>query len=407
MVPSTPQQPDGPRNGLGSSLPTGQTSPDILLVIFIHGFKGDDTTFGDFPLRLQHILSESAQGMVIESIVFPAYETRGDLDKAVERFADWLTTLTVQKEVAHSVGGGSSRAKIVLCGHSMGGLLAADSIREFIHTRPDIHAPLWPNIIACLAFDTPYLGLHPHVFKNSANKATEYVQNVHKTASGLWGAFSQPKANPATPVAQPAGLLPPPAALPASSSGRRGWGPAALAVGGALMAGALAGTAYYHRADIETSYGALTQHMQYVGALWDEGALTERVHHLVEGETMHGVVFRTFYTLIPPSPPANLSPRTFCLLPETSSDAFQRFVPAPNTLAENEVRAHVTMFEPTKNDGYYQLGLEAAAVIRQAITNKRPEVHTTPIDDQTKETDPGGIYRQTNAGSNQGSDLLL
>jgi hypothetical protein len=80
----------------------------------------------------------------------------------------------VQKEVAHSVGGGgSSRAKIVLCGHryvgsslseslaylllsqSMGGLLAADSIKEFIHTRPDIHAPLWPNIIACLAFDTP------------------------------------------------------------------------------------------------------------------------------------------------------------------------------------------------------------------------------------------------------------
>lgn len=39
-------------------------------------FKGDDTTFGDFPSRLQHILLESAQGMVIESIVFPAYEVR-------------------------------------------------------------------------------------------------------------------------------------------------------------------------------------------------------------------------------------------------------------------------------------------------------------------------------------------
>jgi hypothetical protein len=37
----------------------------------------------------------------------------------------------------------------------MGGLLAADSIHEFIHTRPDVNAPLWPNIIACLAFDTP------------------------------------------------------------------------------------------------------------------------------------------------------------------------------------------------------------------------------------------------------------
>lgn len=166
------------------------------------------------------------------------------------------------------------------------------------------------------------------------------------------------------------------------------------------MAGALAGTAYYHRTDIETSYGALTQHMQYVGALWDKNALAERIRNLVEGETMHGVVFRTFYTLIPPSPPSNLSPRTFCLLPEPSSDAFQRFVPAPNTLAENEVRAHVTMFESTKNDGYYELGLEAAAVIRQAITNGLLEAHTT-------DTDAGGIERQTDAGLNQGSDLLL
>jgi hypothetical protein len=65
------------------------------------------------------------------------------------------------------------------------------------------------------------------------------------------------------------------------------------------------------------------------------------------------------------------------------------------------------MFEPTKNDGYYQLGLEAAAVIRQAITSGRLEVHSTPMDDLTKEADAGGIDRQTDAGSNQGSDLLL
>jgi hypothetical protein len=65
------------------------------------------------------------------------------------------------------------------------------------------------------------------------------------------------------------------------------------------------------------------------------------------------------------------------------------------------------MFEPTKNDGYYQLGLEAAAVIRQVITSGCLEVHTAPIDDQMKETDTRGIDRQTDAGSNQGSDLLL
>jgi hypothetical protein len=121
-------------------------------------------------------------------------------------------------------------------------------------------------------------------------------------------------------------------------------------------------------------------------------------------------VLDRFYALIPPSPPANLSPRTFCLLPEPSSDAFQRFVPALNTLAEDEVRAHVGMFDPTKNDGYYQLGLEAAAVIRQAIANGRPVVHTTAIesamDNQMKETDAGIDWR-TDASSGQDSDLLL
>lgn len=59
------------------------------------------------------------------------------------------------------------------------------------------------------------------------------------------------------------------------------------------MAGAVAGTAYYRRADIETGYGALTEHMQYVGALWDKDALAARVRYLVEGETKHGVIFRT------------------------------------------------------------------------------------------------------------------
>lgn len=177
-----------------------------------------------------------------------------------------------------------------------------------------------------------------------------------------------------------------------------------------MLAGAAAGAAYYHRADIETSYGALTGHMQYVGALWDKAALAERIRHLVEGETTHGVVFRMFYTLLPPMAPANPSPRTFCLLPEGSSDAFQRFVPARNTLAENEVRAHVSMFSPAKNDGYYQLGLEAAGVIRQAIANRRPVNHATiakpavdvPMDDRDGDRD-----QQGDTSTGESSDLLL
>jgi hypothetical protein len=117
-----------------------------------------------------------------------------------------------------------------------------------------------------------------------------------------------------------------------------------------------------------------------------------------------------FYTLIPPTPPANPSPRTFCLLPESSSDAFQRFVPARNTLAENEVGAHVSMFEPTKNDGYYQLGREVAAVICQAIADSRPAVHPTVIESTVHsqmDVMNVGKDQESNSGTGEGSDLLL
>jgi len=38
---------------------------------------------------------------------------------------------------------------------SMGGLLAADTLLAIANSRPDKEAPLWPRIIACIAFDTP------------------------------------------------------------------------------------------------------------------------------------------------------------------------------------------------------------------------------------------------------------
>lgn len=39
-------------------------------------FKGTDSTFGGFPERLQHILSETIEHSKVECIVFPAYEVR-------------------------------------------------------------------------------------------------------------------------------------------------------------------------------------------------------------------------------------------------------------------------------------------------------------------------------------------
>jgi hypothetical protein len=48
--------------------------PELLLLVFVHGFKGSDNTFSDFPQRLEHNLTKSILDIKVESVVFPAYE---------------------------------------------------------------------------------------------------------------------------------------------------------------------------------------------------------------------------------------------------------------------------------------------------------------------------------------------
>jgi len=253
----------------------------------------------------------------------------------------------------------------------MGGLLAADSLLEFVRTRPDQTAPLWPNIIACLAFDTPYFGVHPFVFKNSAAQAAGYVRSAREVFTSFQSFSSK-----STSASAPAGAAK--AAITAASTSKASasasastspwskWTPAAYAVGGALLAGAAAGTAYYKRDDLGFGYKWVTDHMRYVGALWDEAALHRRVDALVEIEQEMGVIFRTFYSYLPPSPPTYTTARTFVILPKSSHHA-EHFVRAPNTLAMDEIQAHTGMFDSKSNDGYYELGLATAQVIRDAL----------------------------------------
>lgn len=201
----------------------------------------------------------------------------------------------------------------------MGGLLAADALIEFVQTRPDTTAPLWPNIVACLAFDTPvclslvcvllhvihlcalqYLGLHPYVFKNGTTQAATYLRN----ARGVFSSFQSfpSKRGPTASVSQsvveaPVGPVASTQASPSTptpTSIWQKWAPAAYAVGGAIAAGAAAGAAYYKRDEIEVGYKWASDHMKYVGTLWDENALRRRLERLLEIEEQMGVTFRTW-----------------------------------------------------------------------------------------------------------------
>ncbi|KAJ7590785.1 hypothetical protein C8J56DRAFT_1134585 [Mycena floridula] len=333
---------------------------DLLLVIFVHGFKGTDETFLQFPQRLRHVLSESIPNSVVECLVFPAYETKGDLNEAVVRFADWLTTLTVEKEVAF---GGAGKASIVLCSHSMGGLLAADTLREFVSSRPDSTAPLWPKIIALVSFDTPYLGLHPFVFKNGVSKAAQYADTARTVGTALFGSKSPPPANKEASTSSTS-TSPSPSPAPASSWSK--WVPAAYAVGGAIIAGAAAGGAYYKREDLGEGYSYLTDHILYIRNLWNEAALDKRIADLMDFGEKLGVAFTVFYTQLPSAPPTHPFPRTFVVLPKRNAPAFAHFVPAINTIAADEIEAHTGMFAGRTNDGYFELGLQTAKIIRES-----------------------------------------
>nr|CAG8445027.1 8827_t:CDS:2 [Entrophospora candida] len=120
------------------SLITKSIKPNKLLLVFIHGFKGDDTTFQEFPERIHNTLTSFYSDMETETIIYPRYETRGDLKKAVEIFCNWLEE-RVELEEEMLTEKGSSNIKddsddddkevgniwVGLIGHSMGGLLAA------------------------------------------------------------------------------------------------------------------------------------------------------------------------------------------------------------------------------------------------------------------------------------------
>jgi len=51
---------------------------------------------------------------------------------------------------------------VIVMGHSMGGLLAAEAATHKMILESAPH-PAKRRIVALVAFDTPYLGMHPHV----------------------------------------------------------------------------------------------------------------------------------------------------------------------------------------------------------------------------------------------------
>lgn len=135
-------------------LESSSSNLPLLHLVYIHGFQGDDTSFQSFPLHLQEyltkVLSENSSKyrFRVQSSLYPTYKSIKRLSYATNNFLEWLRT--------------QPPGPIILLGHSMGGLLAAEAAMD------PSNAPLAANgkprrIVGIVAFDVPFLGMHPHV----------------------------------------------------------------------------------------------------------------------------------------------------------------------------------------------------------------------------------------------------
>ncbi|KND93735.1 hypothetical protein TOPH_01642 [Tolypocladium ophioglossoides CBS 100239] len=122
-----------------------------LLVVYIHGFYGNDQSFRSFPAHLHSLLRTLlADSHVIHSKIYPRYKTYKAIEVARDNFSTWLEP--------HE----SPTTDVLLVGHSMGGLLAGEVALMPNHS-PYRQQAFKHRILGTLSLDSPFLGLHPGI----------------------------------------------------------------------------------------------------------------------------------------------------------------------------------------------------------------------------------------------------
>ncbi|OAP54512.1 hypothetical protein AYL99_10960 [Fonsecaea erecta] len=123
-----------------------------LLVVYIHGFLGTETSFKSFPAHVHSLLTPAvAATHVVYTKIYPRYQSRRNISFARDDFSNWLTPRE------------SATTDVILVGHSLGGILAAEVVLIPSHFPPGNNNLSQHRILGLMAFDTPFLGMHPGV----------------------------------------------------------------------------------------------------------------------------------------------------------------------------------------------------------------------------------------------------
>lgn len=391
-----------------------------LLLVFIHGFKGGDDTFGTFPEHIRALLSHALPKVNVVALAYPRYETRGDLRECVSRFRDWLLDKVIDLEVASETPSPTIDPAVhtILVGHSMGGIVAAEALLLLASERPiskaqspsntttgsatstshtdpiasgDQDVPfMFPHVQGMLALDTPFLGLAPemiahgleggHKFASSAVNTWNEVNSIF----GRGGKSTAANASPSTPI----GALPAPSVADtadAAAAPKWQWGKYAMFAGaaGAIAAGGAAAL-YSQREKISAGWTWAGSHLLFVGDLAKAERLRQRVDNLNKQCNDRGLGAANLYTNLGKGAREGYGiteelsgkHRTFCNLPAAVKEGQDQYaagnfnlkwIKAVNEKARDETTAHTAMFFPQENPGFYALGEAAKEIIASWI----------------------------------------
>ncbi|KAK2068120.1 hypothetical protein P8C59_002783 [Phyllachora maydis] len=395
----------------------------ILLLCFIHGFKGTDNTFKEFPYHLRKAVADTLPDDHVESVLYPQYETKGELAASTEAFLAWLKERVMElrkSQVERPWPPNDRHVGVVLIAHSMGGFVASDALFRILddgHADPSSPSPPFPLIQGLLCFDTPYNGLARSMFVYGAFSNYQKVSNVFNVMTALSAAAPASLARlagtsttgSATATAKRAGRAVT-RGLGSTTGGRganqaawKAWSLLAARTGtvGAIAAGGVAaymhrreiaagvrrarasmtreavvqgyqtgvdalgqGLAYVNRGSVGQSLAWLADHVTFVGALLKQAELEARLRRL---GALRGVGVRDVFVSLGENGVWSggyfVPERTFCAVPaqeQPGAALWHRWVMEG---AGDELDAHVSMFKPDRNTAYERMTDEAAALV--------------------------------------------
>ncbi|KAL4888665.1 hypothetical protein BDV59DRAFT_188118 [Aspergillus ambiguus] len=138
---------NGSLSSLSLPLPCGQgTNKRRLLLVYIHGFMGSEASFHNLPAHVHNLLTGLlSDSHAVYTRIYPRYKSHGEIQTAAEQFSAWLSP--------HE----ADDLDVILLGHSLGGIVAADVALLQRDGQPR------HRILGLVNFDVPFLGLHPRV----------------------------------------------------------------------------------------------------------------------------------------------------------------------------------------------------------------------------------------------------